>query len=421
MAFRLRALMVAGAMAGVVWMTASRSKADEAPPPASAAHPDSAASGGAGTAATALSPASKGKPASEAKAPAAKPQSKVEISPELAALRDRVRRTLVLYFHQLVNTADNTPADVLQFCLAFGCDTEIRYGSAAGTPMNGIGCLCWDYPCEGYQLLVGDQHRIMARVGYGFQEEPSQLLAMLAQSGVPADYEMRCGTRKGTVNDLVESEKLDCRAGSDLSLKLVGMSFYVENGREWKNRMGDTWSVERIVREELDRSPAENNVDVTNRLLGLSHAVQRQLRVKKPVEGQYLRASQYVSECEDFAFRLQNTDGSWHPTFFAARGTSNDAVGSLRSTGHILEWLAYALPEERLGDRRVVKSVDYLAGSLEALASRWNVSTATPQEMGAVMHAAHALRTYDRRAFKAQERNGAEATRTEPVDAPKSP
>ena len=116
------------------------------------------------------------KPAAKpATKPATKPAAAPELSPELAVLRDQIRRTLVLYFHEPINTADNTPAEVLQFCLAFGCDTEIRYGGSAGTAMSGIGCLCWDYPCGNYQLLLPDQKRIMARIGYGFQEQPCEL------------------------------------------------------------------------------------------------------------------------------------------------------------------------------------------------------------------------------------------------------
>ena len=70
------------------------------------------------------------------------------------------------WFRQPINTNDNTPAEVLNFCLAFGCDTEVRYGSSAGSAMNGIGCLCYNYPCADYRLLaVGDESR-MARVGY---------------------------------------------------------------------------------------------------------------------------------------------------------------------------------------------------------------------------------------------------------------
>jgi hypothetical protein len=399
----LIALVIAAAGTGLGWETPSRTQAADAP--------------------AVVSPAKGNTPSAKpATKPATKPAAVPDLSPELASLRDHIRRTLVLYFHEPINTADNTPAEVLQFCLAFGCDTEIRYGGSAGTAMSGIGCLCWGYPCGNYQLLLPDQKRIMARIGYGFQEQPCELLAMLAQSGVPAGYEMRLGARKGTVADLVESEKLDCRTGSDLSLKLIALSYYIENGHEWKNRTGEPWTVERLVQEELSRAPAGDNCDTTNRLLGLSYAVQRQVRAGKPLEGQFLRAQTHVAECQEYAFRLQNFDGSWHPAFFAAQGASNDGIGSLRSTGYIVEWLAYCLSDARLEDHRLLRSVEYLATALESLAPSWNVAAATPREMGGVMHAVHALRIYDHRVFKPRDpTNATEATPAAPAEAPKGP
>ena len=52
-------------------------------------------------------------------------------------------------------------------------------------PVNGITCLCWNYPCDGFQVLIGDQGRVAARIGYGYQEHPGEFLAMLAMSRVP--------------------------------------------------------------------------------------------------------------------------------------------------------------------------------------------------------------------------------------------
>jgi hypothetical protein len=171
------------------------------------------------------------------------------LSKEAVALRDRIRRTLALYFHQPVNTADNTPAEILAFCLAYGCDTEVRYGSSAGQAASGVGCLCWNYPCAGYQLLTLQDQRPVARMGYGLQAYPSQLLGVLAMSAVPAKYQVRIGSFQGTVADLVAAEQLDCRSGADLSHKLIGMAFYVPEDQTWKNRLGETWSVERLLGE----------------------------------------------------------------------------------------------------------------------------------------------------------------------------
>ncbi len=69
--------------------------------------------------------------------------------------------------------------------------------------------------------------------------------------------------------DVIAAEKLSCRSGSDLSLKLLGLSYYVEEP-DWKNDMGETWSIERIIQEEVAQPVVTATEGGLNRLLGLS-------------------------------------------------------------------------------------------------------------------------------------------------------
>ena len=323
-----------------------------------------------------------------------------QLNAEMIKLRDSVRRVLAANFAQPFNTRDNTPGEVLHFCLAFGADADVRYGSQSGKKVNGIGSLCWNYPFAGYKLLRAGGDRVVARIGYGLQERPSQFLAVLAQSGVPSDYQLQVGQYRGTVADLVEQEKLDCRGGTDLSFKLIGLSEYVKNGQSWKNDLGEDWSVERLVLEELERSPDKAKCDVTNRLAGLSHAIDRRINRNQPLGEAYLRAQNHVAEFQDFALGVQNPDGTWHPQFFAFKGTSNDTDGVLSSTGHILQWLVFSLPDDRLEDPRVVRSVIYLNNLLAKQSTHLKAGSTSSQYIGSVMYALRALRLYDQRLFK---------------------
>jgi hypothetical protein len=133
--------------------------------------------------------------------------------------------------------------------------------------------------------------------------------------------------------------------------------------------------------------------------MGLSYAVDRQAKRRLPLDGQFLLAQQYVGRLQEYALDHQNADGTWHPSFLARKGTSRDVMGTLRSTGHLLEWLVFSLPEDRLKDPRVARSAAYLANLLTNRRSAWNVTTMSPRDIGTVMHAAHALAIYDRRVF----------------------
>ena len=58
----------------------------------------------------------------------------------------------------------------------------------------------------------------------------------------------------GSVKDLVESEKLACRPGTDQSLRLIGLSHYLPGDASWKDSLGRPWSIEHMVKQEVDQA-----------------------------------------------------------------------------------------------------------------------------------------------------------------------
>ena len=105
-----------------------------------------------------------------------------------------------------------------------------------------------------------------------------------------------------------------------MSLKLIGLAYYVDDA-PWKNDLGEEWSLEKIVREELNQPVLSATDGGLNRLLGLAYANNRREKKNLPLEGQYARAEKYLSDFRKFAFNLQNSDGSWG-YFLSARGTN---------------------------------------------------------------------------------------------------
>lgn len=335
--------------------------------------------------------------------PEAKPEPKPELTAEMVALRDRVRRTLAMIARQRFDTRSHSATDIMHLCLAFGCEAEVPDPNNPSESLNAVTCLCWNYPCAGSELLIVADGRITARIGYGAQTQRSQFLAVLAQAQVPADYPVRVDEDVRKVADLVEYEKLHCREGVDASLALIGLSFYTDGRQSWKNDLGEEWSIERLVDEELDRPIVGSAEGGTCRLMGLSQAVRLREARKQPIEGPFLRARLFVGKFQDFALRCQNPDGTWHPDFFAAVGTSRDMPAVLRSTGRILEWLVVSLPEKRLDEPGVVRAVaqvNTILGSRRYLSTGASLS---PRETAAMLHAVHALLVYDERFFRPRE------------------
>ncbi|MGD0896501.1 MAG: hypothetical protein ABR915_01615 [Thermoguttaceae bacterium] len=331
-----------------------------------------------------------GKPADGA-APAAKPQPKKQLSPAMTELRDRVRQTLGGVYQQPFNTGQSSISDVIQFCRAFGCQSEIHEDGPTGQKVNGITCLCWNHPCGGREPLMVSEGHLAARVGYGYQEAPSQLAAMLALSRVPAEYPARAGDHVRTVADLIENEKLACRSGRDFSLKLVALAYYVSEPT-WKNSLGEEWSVERMVREEMKQSLGQVPQAAVARLLAFSWALEQRSRQKLPVEGDFIAARKYVQQCQDYVLATENSDGSWGRA-------GRDPASALASTAGVLEWLVLSLPAARLEDPKIVQSIQFVSGALRAERYQWNLPSLSSQEVAVTMAAAHALFSYDAQVF----------------------
>ncbi len=327
------------------------------------------------------------------------PTPKRELTPALAALRDQVRRTLAVYEKIPFNTRQNTAGEIIEYCLPLGCGAEITlYDSGGAKRANGIACLCWNYPCGGYEPLTVSDGRIAARLGYGTQSRPSQLLAMLAFARVPTTYPLRVGDTVRTVADLVESEKRSCRSGADLSLQLIGLGYYADEGT-WQNDLREEWSLEKIIQKELDQPVVTAANGGLDRLLGLSYVACRRNKRNLPLEGQYARAEKYVGDFQNYAFSLQNADGSWG-YFLSGKGANRDAAAGLRSSGYVLQWLALAVPEERLDDKRLAAGIGYLNNMLNNQQYLSNLPALATRDIAGAVHAMHALAIYDERLFK---------------------
>jgi len=329
-----------------------------------------------------------------------KVKTKKELTPAMAALRDRVRRTLALYRRQMPSTRTNTVTEVMFYCMAFGCNAEVQSNVSSSKKSNGITCLCWNLPCAGYEPLVLAEGRIAARIGYGLQERRGQLLAVLGLSRVPATYPIRVDEDNvRTVADLVEHEKLGCRSGTDLSLKLIGLSYYVADDSSWKNGLGEDWSVQRIVEEEIKRPVANSTAEGISQLTGLGYAICRRGRRKQPMEGSFLKAQKFIHEYQDYALAVQNREGGWGPRYLASREVGRDSATQLCAGGHVLQWLVLSLPDDRLEEPGVVRAVEHVNRLLGNHRSRGGFNSLRSREVGSMMRAVHALVAYDERCF----------------------
>jgi hypothetical protein len=326
-----------------------------------------------------------------------------------AVLKKSIRSALAANSKRAVTTQNNTPGDVLLMALPYGADAKVYQPAAVidprektaprGSYIYSIGTLCWNYPCSGKTLLRSDGKRVYARVGSGFQRRPASFLALLAMSNIMPNYELKVNGGMYSIGHLIASEKAAVSKGSNMSMALVGLSFYGEAEEQWKNEMGETWTIERMVTEELNRSIDQGSSDVTDWLLGLTAAVKLYEEESKAIRGPMALAKRQLGTYHEFVLSVQNDQYLWHPKFFLFKGTNPDVYETLYSSGHILRWLLLSLPDKEVNDSRVTRSVTGLLSAVNRIPMNMTAGTMTDRQLEAVAVSLHALSIYNQRVF----------------------
>ena len=309
-------------------------------------------------------------------------------------LRVRIAQTLATYQRRPLNTAQNTPWEVMHGFIAFGIPTQVRVGGPAGDLVNAIGWSNMGGRCRGQVMLAASGDRLTALKGFGVQGHSAQYLAILAQCRVAANSPIAVNGKNFTVADLIEEEKLSCKEKTELTFALISLAHYLPTDAEWKSRDGKDWSLERLVEEEIVQPIRGAPCGGTHRLFGLAYGCQRRLRATGQLDGVYLRADKYVRDYQQFALtKLQNRDGSFSTEWFKYPADRADDIDrKIQTTGHILEWLVASLSQEQLYDTRVVAAAEFLSSALAREPSReWKI--------GPLGHALHALNIYQERAW----------------------
>ena len=335
-------------------------------------------------------------------------EQNVSLTPE-EALRRSIRNALSTNAKRTLTTQNNTPWHTLLMTLPYGADAKIYQPVPNADPKDrtqprgnhiySIGTLCWNYPCAGKTMLRTDGKRVFARVGNGYQHRQGALLAMLAMSNIMPNYELKISGGAYTIEHLVASEMAAVSKGTNMSQTLVGLSFYVEPSKDWKNEMGESWTIEKMVTEELNRSIDQGSTDVTDWLLGLTAAVKLYEEEGKALRGPMALAKKQLGTYQDFVLSVQNENNLWHPKFFLYKGTSADAYETLYSSGHILRWLLVSLSDDQLKDPKVVKAVTSLAATVNRVPQNVAAGSMTDRQLEGLAISLHALAIYNQRVY----------------------
>lgn len=310
----------------------------------------------------------------------------------MTARQKRIAQALDHYYQRPLNSQDHSPWSLMHTMVAWGSDSYIRAGGPRGRSVGTVHWLANNGLSDGVRLLEVKNSKLVARTGPGLQGHDGQLLAMLAQTRVRSSYPISVDGRKFTVKDLVTLEKKTCRSDMELTFKLIGLSHYLAPEETWRSETGTRWSIPKLINAEIAAPINGVTCGGTHRLMGLKYAVRMRRRAGLPVSGEWARAEKYTNDYVSLALRQQNEDGSFSSNFFRGRGSWGDNDRKLKTTGHILEYVVFTVPHDKLQDQRVTNAVDYLTSLLmENRYYDW--------PKGPIGHAIRALSLYNERVF----------------------
>ena len=336
-------------------------------------------------------------------------RSGMPVSEYMAALKEQLESVLAQNAKRGISMASNTPCDIMIMAQPYGVDAMVfqpsdeapkRGESQKGGYIYSIGSLAWNYACGGKRLLKSDGKRIYAKIGNGYQNKPSQFLALLAMSNIRDNYEIRIDGMGYTIADLVTSEKAACRSGHNHALTLVGLAFYAQSRDQWKSDNNENWSIERLVASELNRPVDQSTSEATDWLLGLTAAVELYNNEGARFTPTMNLARQQILTYHEFVLSIQNEHGLWHPEFFMKKGVGGDHYETLYASGHILRFLALSLPEKELSNPKMTKAVQALATRVAQVPQTANAVTMTDRQTEGLSVALHALAIYNQRMFQ---------------------
>ncbi|MDV6034880.1 MAG: hypothetical protein F9B45_33270 [Phycisphaera sp. RhM] len=320
-----------------------------------------------------------------------RPAAEVTPTPTVANMRRGIERILTYFYQRPEIATGRSNWGMMHAMMVFGADTKLTVGREQ---YSTIAWIAGNNNCRGQRLLTHDANGIQAKSGVGLQGHQGQFLAVLGMCNVPSDYPLYAGKVKYDVTALIESEKRACKAGEELTFTLIGLSHYLDTDSRWVAADGTRWDFERLIEEELKQPIVGSACGGTHRLMGYTHALRKRRAEGKPITGQWKRAEIFTEDFVNYAYSLQNRDGSMSTNWFDGRADNGNVDRKVQTTGHIVEWLLTVTPDDQLQDRRLVAAVAFLLRSMGSdLDHDWSI--------GPKGHALRSLAMYHQRVFRA--------------------
>jgi len=311
------------------------------------------------------------------------------VSATTSRLRVPLERTLNHYWNKPEDADERTHWGMFHQMMIYEKDTVITHRKKK---YNAVAWMAGNNQSRSQLLFDEDNGGIFVNTGVGLQGHQAQMLAVFGLIDVPSSYPIYVGRKKYTVDDVIRREMLECKSGNELTFTLIGASHYLDTDTRWVSNDGQDWDFERLIQEELSQPIVGAACGGTHRLMGFAHALRRRRAEGKPISGQWERADRYLNDFINYTWQLQNRDGSMSTSWFEKSEDNGKVDRKVQTTGHMVEFLLTALPDDQLQSPEMLRSMNFLVNTLyQERGHEWQV--------GPKGHALRALTIYYRRVF----------------------
>jgi len=306
----------------------------------------------------------------------------------LDPLQKLVQEAIRVSIRRFLSADAHTPWQIMHGILALRQDYVIKQGDAKVSAIEFISSGAKYRGDDWFEKTrFGGRAHPYSGVAYAFEGHPNQFLAILSMADLPLDHQFKAGSDTITIEDMVEHAKMEVKRGEEITWTLWAMSHYLPPNTTWENKWGEQWGIERLVQMQTEARPQRAACGGTHGLFALSYARNGYLETGQRLRGVWIAADQKLQQYIAMARSHQNSDGTFSGDYFKGRQLDRNFKDRLTSSGHTLEFLMVALPQNRLDERWVRRGIT--AVSRELIDNK-----RTPADCGALYHAMNGLAIY---------------------------
>jgi hypothetical protein len=312
-----------------------------------------------------------------------------------ASLSERIDGVIAKVKARKLRSDQQTPWVIMHAAIAFKSGATV-YDAESGEEVEAIDFLLTRAKYENELMFrVVDGTPTLPRVP-AVEHHADQYLMMLALADISQRRMLRAGPgERYRVADLIEAAKLGFQDDQEVGWTLVALSTYLSFDDKWRAANGQMYEIADILARGIEKDPRQEAEGGTHHLFGVSYAYRKHARDHVELNGVWRDAKMYLDGHVQTVRRFQLDDGAFSAGLLKEQKYPKSPSDLVFSTGHTLEWLAFALSKKELAKPWVERAVQRICQEIE-------LHPLDAFSDGGIYHAVNALRLYQQMVLRDQ-------------------